>query len=263
MNYNIHEGQKDFTNILNNGIDINISIYQTQKQHLSLKQIFKDNIEGTAAYVENLNIKINLYNNACVFIIDDLIDFDITRSCIEFNLHENSELNYDLKILDTQYVDKINDGLLVACNQQGYFEKTINLNFLGQGAKAKAKCLLKGLGSQLFKFKTTQNHQFENTKSDLVIKGAFCQSSKFICDNLIKVNKNAKNVEVSQQNKNLLLGCHSQAISIPKLEVEADDVSCKHGAVVSKLNDNEIFYLQSRGMEHCKAKQMLIDSFFK
>jgi len=62
-------------------------------------------------------------------------------------------------------------------------------------------------------------------------------------------------------NKNLLLGCNSQAISIPKLEVEADDVDCKHGAAVSKLDDEQIFYLQSRGIDYCSAKNILIDAF--
>ncbi len=243
-----------------NGVNINLTITQPIAEDFSLKNILRNNIKG-AVCIETLNIKICLQENASINIVDDLLDFDITKSSIEFTLNKNSELNYDLRILDLENINETSDGLLMSYNQQGFFEKQILFSFLGENSKAKAKCIVKGSGNRLFKFKTIQDHKVSNTKSDLVIKGAFCQNSKLVCDNLIKVDKKAQKVEVSQVNKNLLLGCNSQAISIPKLEVQADDVSCKHGAAVSKLDDEQIFYLQSRGMNHCDAKNLLVDAF--
>src|SRR5436190_1119631 len=85
-----------------------------------------------------------------------------------------------------------------------------------------------------------------NISIKLTIKSVLFDESRLYCENLIRIEKDAQKVVASEQNKNLLIGEKSRVVSIPKLEVEANDVSCQHGAAISKLNNDHLFYLQSR-----------------
>ncbi len=246
--------------ITSNTVNVYLTIDKDPVSTLSLKSILKNSLSG-AFYLENLKIQLILAENIHVDLIDDLLDFDITRSKLEVVLNKDSTINYELKMLDQHKLNHTDDGLLVAYNSQGYIEKELDFKFVGEHSQAKIRCSCKGDHNSLFKFKTVQDHKAAHTKSDLLIKGAFCKKSKIVCDSLIRVARDAQKVEAVQLNKNLLLGCNSRAISIPKLEVQADDVKCKHGATVSRLDDDHIFYLQSRGIEYCHAKNILIDSF--
>ena len=262
MNENFVVAKNNNKNIMinPNGINIILTLDKSSEQDLSLKNLLKSKLRG-GVYLENLKIQLILVEDIHIDLVDDLLDFDITRSNLEVILNKNSTLNYQLKICDQPNFDQTDDGLLMAYNEKGYVEKEISFRFVGQNSEAKVRCSCKGSLNRLYKFKTIQDHQAAYTKSDLVVKGAFCQNSKFICDSLIKVSKDAQKVEANQLNKNILLGCHSRAISIPKLEIQADDVKCKHGSAVSKLDEEQLFYLQSRGIDHCTAKNILIDAF--
>ena len=253
------EKQNNFV-IINKGVNISLTLDKTLVESVSLKKLLKAKLSG-AVYLENLKIQIIIAQDIHVDLIDDLLDFDITRSKLEFILNEGSTLNYELKMVESNNSEKTDDGLLLSYNQQGYVEKELDFKFIGKHSAAKVRCACKGEYDRLFRFKTIQDHQAADTKSDLVIKGVFSQKSKFICDSLIKVSKDAQMVEATQLNKNLLLGDDSRAVCLPKLEVKADDVKCKHGAAVSKLDEEQLFYLQSRGMDYCSAKNLLIDAF--
>jgi hypothetical protein len=257
--FGVSVSSKNLT-IANDGININLTLDKSYAQNLSLKSLLKNSLRG-AAFLESLNIQLVLAGNVHVDIVDDLLDFDVTRSKIEFVLNKGATLNYELKIIDSHDVLPTDGGTLIAYNQQGMVEKELNFKFVGEHSFAKVRCACHGTHDRMFRFKTQQDHQAAYSKSDLVIKGVFCQKSQLVCDSLIRVPKEAQKVEVRQLNKNLLLGCHSRAISIPKLEVNADDVKCKHGAAVSKLDEEQLFYLQSRGMSYCEAKNLLIGAF--
>ena len=85
--------------------------------------------------------------------------------------------------------------------------------------------------------------------------------SKLFCHSLIRVNKQAQQTLAEQVNKNILLKNTARAVSIPTLEVLANDVRCKHGAAVSKLDAEQMFYLQSRGIDMQATRQMLVQAF--
>ena len=258
-NFIINTDNKNFS-ISKNWINLCLTLEKSQTDSLSLKNIVRKKILG-AVVLENLKIQIILAEDVHVDVIDDLLDFDITRSMLEFVLNKGSTINYELKIIDSQAFSQTDDGVLISYNKQGCVEKELDFKFVGKYSEAKIKCFCKGTHNRFFRVKTVQDHQVGNTKSDLVIKGAFCHQAKLFCDSLIKVDKNAQKVEVSQLNKNLLLGCNSRVVSIPKLEVKADDVKCKHGSAISKVDEDQLFYLQSRGMDYCQAKNLLIDAF--
>ena len=78
---------------------------------------------------------------------------------------------------------------------------------------------------------------------------------------MIEVPKIAQKTEASQLSKNLLLSSKAKVDTSPQLKIIADDVKCNHGATISQLSNEELFYLQSRGINTKKAYQLLINAF--
>ncbi len=105
------------------------------------------------------------------------------------------------------------------------------------------------------------NHQVERTESAQVYKGILDGSSRGVFNGKILVSPQAQQVNSSQVNKNLLLSAKAHVDTRPQLEIYADDVKCAHGATVGQLNEEQIFYLQSRGIPKAQARQRVIQAF--
>jgi Fe-S cluster assembly protein SufD len=101
-----------------------------------------------------------------------------------------------------------------------------------------------------------------NANSDLLYKGALYDRSKTVFRGVIRVFPKAQRTDAYQTNRNLLLSEDAEAVSLPNLEIEADDVKCSHGATVGQLDEEELFYLQSRGLNQRQAERLVIFGFF-
>ena len=153
--------------------------------------------------------------------------------------------------------------LQMTCSVNTSLEKQLTIRLVEPGAKAKVRANVQLSATDVVKFKTFQHHQAPDTQSALEIRGVLFDSARLWCDNLIRIDKDAQRVVASEQNKNLLLGPNARVTTIPKMEVLADDVSCLHGAAISRLDDEHLYYLQSRGLELEQAKQLLIAGFLR
>ena len=80
---------------------------------------------------------------------------------------------------------------------------------------------------------------------------------------MIKVDPQSQQTNAYQRNDNLLLSADARADSIPGLEIEADDVICTHGATVGRVDDEQVFYAQSRGLSRNEAIRMIVAGFFQ
>jgi Fe-S cluster assembly protein SufD len=76
------------------------------------------------------------------------------------------------------------------------------------------------------------------------------------------VEPGAQQTNAYQANRNLLLSDQAKADSMPILEIEADDVRCTHGATIGQLDEEQLFYLKSRGLPETAAGQMIVEGFF-
>lgn len=112
-----------------------------------------------------------------------------------------------------------------------------------------------------FNIRTIQYHIAPNSSSNLLIKGVFYDKSKFYYRGLAKIEKNAQKSHAYQKNQNLVLSDQVDIDSRPDLEIEANDVFCTHGSTTGFLNNQEIFYLKSRGLSQQKAENLLIEGF--
>ncbi len=118
-------------------------------------------------------------------------------------------------------------------------------------------------GTQEFDQRTLQMHQAPNTKSDLLYKNALLGSARTIFSGLIAVDPDAQKTDAYQSNRNLMLSDNAEANSLPGLEIHANDVRCTHGATTSRIDPEQQFYLQSRGIPPATAHELLIAAFFE
>ena len=106
-------------------------------------------------------------------------------------------------------------------------------------------------------------HQAKHTTSSQFFKGLLADEAKGIFQGTLFVDKNASQTNANQLNKNLLLSETATSITQPQLQIDTDDVKCAHGATVSQIRQDEIFYLQSRGLSKSHAIQLLSLAFAK
>ena len=118
-----------------------------------------------------------------------------------------------------------------------------------------------GKGNDQFTIKTTQHHIAPNSSSNLLVKGVFFDQTKFFYRGLVRIEKGAQKSYAYQKNQNLILSSDVDIDSKPDLEILANDVFCTHGSTTGYLNDEEIFYLKSRGLNDSQAKDLLIEGF--
>lgn len=138
--------------------------------------------------------------------------------------------------------------------------QTVEMN--GAGATAQVSGLFFADGKQHFDHDTEQNHNMPDTVSDLLYKGAVKGKGRSVWQGMIRVLPNAQRTNGYQANRNLLLDKTARADSIPGLEIEADDVRCTHGATAGQVDQDQIFYLMSRGLPRPDAVRLVVGGFF-
>ena len=119
-----------------------------------------------------------------------------------------------------------------------------------------------GQGDQHFDHETLQDHAAPHASSNLLFKGAIDDEARSVFRGLIRVHPNAQRTDAYQTNRNLVLSAKARADSLPNLEIQADDVRCSHAATVGQLDEEEIFYLLSRGIPKGEAIRLVVFGFF-
>jgi len=133
----------------------------------------------------------------------------------------------------------------------------------GRDAEAQVNGVMFTEGRQHLVYNTLQHHEAPSCKSDLLYKGALQDRSRLVWRGMIKVDKNAQKTDGYQRNDNLMLSNESRADSIPGLEIEADDVRCTHGATSGRVDAEQVFYAQARGLSADEAARLVVAGFFQ
>ncbi len=108
---------------------------------------------------------------------------------------------------------------------------------------------------------TRQHHKTGNTVSDLMFKNVLRDSAVSNYAGVIKVEKNANGTNAYQANRNLVLSDKVKCDTKPILEIESNQLRCTHGATVGRLEEQQLFYLRSRGLTEPQARDVLIEAF--
>lgn len=111
--------------------------------------------------------------------------------------------------------------------------------------------------------RTLQIHEVPHTTSDLLYKNSLDDQSRSIYAGLIRVAPGAHFTDAYQKVRNVLLSDEAEANSAPGLEIEADNVRCTHGATSGQLEEDELFYLLSRGIPRKAAQRLIVVGFLQ
>ncbi len=133
---------------------------------------------------------------------------------------------------------------------------------MGDGAESDLMAVYFGDGTQMLDFRTLQDHAAPRTRSDLLFKGAVEDEAQSVYSGLIRIRKDAQKSNANQSNRNLVLTEGAEAKSVPNLEIEADDVKCSHASAVGPIDDEQLYYLASRGVPPEEAERLIVLGFF-
>jgi len=132
----------------------------------------------------------------------------------------------------------------------------------GQGGTSNLLAVYFGDGTQMHDFRTLQDHVGPKTTSDLLFKGAVGGQARGVYSGLIRVRPGARGTNAFQTNRNLVLSEGAHADSVPNLEIEENDVKCSHASAVGPVEEEQRYYLESRGVPPKAADRLIVLGFF-
>ncbi len=139
----------------------------------------------------------------------------------------------------------------------------LGVDLIGDGSSAQTVGLYFGEGSQTLDYRVLIRHVGRNTTSDVFLKGAVEDDAESVFTGLLRIERDAVRTSTFETNRNLVLSENAKAHSVPNLEILCHDVMCGHASSVGPLEQDHLYYLQSRGLPRPRAERLLIRGFFQ
>jgi len=225
------------------GLNMRLDINLEEDTSLNVINISNENIKNNFL---NFRQKINIGKNSVLknYSLDVNPTSNIKYSFKDIDLDKNSHLEYFILSKGSKFAKHdINCSLN---NEYG----SVVLNGIIDLDKKKHH-----------EIKTVINHNEENCKSYQLIKSVLNENSKGVYQGKIYVNSKAQKTDGYQLSRALLLNENVEFNAKPELEIYADDVKCSHGSTSGNIDENSIFYLMSRGLNHAQSKRLLTNGF--
>ena len=137
----------------------------------------------------------------------------------------------------------------------------VSVDLTGPGAEAHLTGLYLCRADEKVRFRILMHHRSPGCKSTQLFKGIAGGHAQVGFDGIIVVAPDAQQTEAFQENHNIVLTDEAAVQTKPQLEIYADDVKCSHGATVGRLNEDELFYMRSRGVPEVEARALQMLSF--
>ena len=135
-------------------------------------------------------------------------------------------------------------------------------DLVGQGGHTSLLAAYLGTDKQVHDFRTLQDHHAPRTESELLFKGAVADESRSVYSGLIHIRHGAQGAHAFQTNHNLVLSEGAHADSVPNLDIEENDVRCSHASTVGPIDEDQRYYLESRGISPAVAERLIVLGFF-
>ena len=143
-----------------------------------------------------------------------------------------------------------------------YTRVRTDCHLVGRGATGDLLAAYFGDGDQTLDYRTFQEHVAPDTTSNLLFKGTVSDRSRSVYTGLIRVGKDARGTNAFQTNRNIKLSDEAWAESVPNLQIENNDVHCSHASAVGPIDEEQRFYLESRGIPTRVAERLIVAGFF-
>jgi Fe-S cluster assembly protein SufD len=246
------------------------------------KDVTTDTIKGKLITIDR-KISGNQYNHLIIYVKEN-INATININTIAINnlstatefldiiIKDNSEVNIiDSRNYGTEYLIYSrkeshlgNNSCIKWTNIEGPAKLNITSiisRINGHHSRSLMNTLLLSRNSEYNIFMRT-DHNSKDTKS-LMYSRAIMNRSKTIMRGLVYIDESANNSNGYQKTEMLMLDDESRAVSIPDLEIHNDDVKCTHGSSISRLDSEQMFYVQSRGLDAADSQKLLIQGFYE
>jgi Fe-S cluster assembly protein SufD len=132
----------------------------------------------------------------------------------------------------------------------------------GRGARSEILSSYLGSGTQVHDIRTLQDHVAPRTNSELLCQGAVAGTSRSVYSGLIRVHRGAVRSDARQTNHNLVLDEGAHADSVPNLDILENDVKCSHASTVGPIDEDQRYYIESRGVAPEVAEGLIVRGFF-
>ena len=223
-------------------LNLQVLVLSEPETHLHIMHCF----EETQHSLINLVNKVHLSDKACLTVTKILAEEDKSFHFSDEQIQQGASSDYRSFRL-------IQGGQLVRDDIQTLLQ--------GEDASVDLSGLVKIANKQHADSHTTVVHQAPHCQSNEFYKAILDNKSRFVFNGKVVVEKDASKTISSQTNNNLLLSSDAEIDTKPELEIYNEDVSCTHGATVGQIEAEQLFYLQSRGIDETQAKQLLLSAF--
>lgn len=238
------------------------------EKNILLEHAIKVQNQGQKELITNPIIKVASGSNSKLCLIEESsgatisqIDFDLDAGARVEHIQITSGSHFTHSDTLARLKKDANYRSFIFNLEGPFTRRNVEIRLAESGGHAESYCLYLVNGKEHSDIFTKIEHLSPDTTSEQLAKGILDDSSKGIFTGKIHIHPDAQRVYSSQLNKNLLLSRKAQAHSQPQLEIFADDVKCSHGSTTGQLSDEEIFYFESRGIPHEKARTLLSWAF--
>jgi Fe-S cluster assembly protein SufD len=166
--------------------------------------------------------------------------------------------------INSTIVDRDANSTALNMNFGGGFVRGESLSRMtGEGARSVMLSLNPMDGTRQIDQRTLQDHAAPRATSDLLYLNSLDGTTRTIFAGLIKVGEGAHRTDAYQKVRNLMLSDEAEANSMPGLEILADDVRCTHGATTGEISEDELFYMEARGIPENAGRRLIQNGFFQ
>ena len=135
-------------------------------------------------------------------------------------------------------------------------------DLVGQAGRSALLAAYLGTDHQVHDFRTLQDHHAPRTESELLFKGAVADTARSVYTGMIRIRRGARGANAFQTNHNLVLSEGAHADSVPNLDIDENDVRCSHASTVGPIDEDQRYYLETRGIEPAVAERLVVLGFF-
>ena len=206
----------------------------------------EQHVGDATSFFQNESVFIKLENNAQLSHIRIQSNSEFTQNMANLNVNQEYDSHYNF----FQLVDGSKLGRSNICVQLD-----------GKNAQCNINSLTLSKNNQHIDNNIMVNHNSPQTHSSQFVKSILFDTSTGVFNGRTVVHKNAQKITAHQTNKNLLLSKKAKMNSNPQLEIYADDVKCSHGSTTGQIDEDALFYLQSRGINKQDAMELMVTGF--
>lgn len=159
----------------------------------------------------------------------------------------------------TQFIVKKDERRKIVLEQPGSYEVLL----VGDGAQVEISGRFRAKGAQQIEVTIVLRHQAKHTRADTELKGTATDNAALKFTGRIIIDPECGDTNSFLTERILLLSDTARAEAIPDLEIQTDDVKCSHAASITRIPEEQLFYLQSRGIGRSAAQQLIVEGFLE